>query len=120
MHPLVEEIKNEPKERFSRYFGDTDISVYVRKTTRIINGQKCNTLEIGNVSVSQPRRGIFKRFLTDFEALADELDRVVYIENVQLQNGPNKTWFQDFFTTRGYNIVESASCYDLKTFTYNL
>jgi hypothetical protein len=104
MHSLVLEIKKMKDERYIKWFENDDLKVYVRKTTRPGLGK---TLEIGNVQVAEEKQGqgIFKDFLASFEVLADELNRVVYIENVLLQKNKNPKWFQEFFIKRGYSEV---------------
>lgn len=66
------------------YINDEKMTAYVRITTRLIQGQMLNTIDIANVSVDlkYQQQGVFKDFLKGVEKLAHRYDRTVYIESV--------------------------------------
>lgn len=66
------------------YINSDKMTAYVRVTTRLIQGQMLNTIDIANVSVDlkYQQQGVFKDFLKGVEKLAHRYDRTVYIESV--------------------------------------
>lgn len=66
------------------YIRGEKIIAYVRVTSRLIQGQMMQTIDIGNVSVEEEhqKQGVFKHFLEGVETLAHRFDRTVYIESV--------------------------------------
>lgn len=82
---LEEMLQQANTRRFnSGYLYGEKITVYVRVTSRLIDGKMMQTIDIGNVSVDErhQQKGVFKYFLKSVEKLADRFDRTVYIESV--------------------------------------
>ena len=72
------------------------LEIYVRVTERMVGDARVQTLEIASVNASKRGKGTFSTWLIGFEALADKLNRAVYVENVLTeqfalfwQNRPN-------------------------------
>lgn len=79
---LKQFIKDETINR--NWINERNISVYIRRSKRVIGGQLCDCLDLANVSVDEHMqgKGIFSRFLVKFEKEARKLNRIVYLENV--------------------------------------
>ena len=79
---LIERANKSPFN--NSYIHGEKIIAYVRVTSRLIQGQMMQTIDIGNVSVEEEHQnqGVFKHFLEGVETLAHRFDRTVYIESV--------------------------------------
>ena len=63
---------------------ERDISIYVRRSQRFIDGKVIPCLDIGSVEVIEKHRGIgiFTSFLNRFEEAAKKLNRAVFVESI--------------------------------------
>jgi hypothetical protein len=100
------------KLRFNEFINVTELSLhtYIRKTTRFYQkeAKMVETLEIGSIEVeeSQRRRGHFKTFLNNFEKLAGERNRMVFVECV------HNPFLQHYLKEKGYEEdCSDPSCY---------
>lgn len=88
LEQLEELIDQSSNRRFNNsYINDEKMTAYIRITTRLIQGQMTQTIDIGNVSVNEEhqKQGVFRKFLEGVERLAHRFDKTVYIESVLSQ-----------------------------------
>ena len=92
--------------RYSRWINvGSFLQIYVRATSRFIEGEISNTIEIASVSIVKTRRsaGLFTDvILPTFESVAVKTGRIVFVESVQ------ELRFQEFFKKKGY--AETSDC----------
>lgn len=67
-----------------QWVGAEEGKVYVRVTTRVINGQTCPTIDVASVEVEREHegKGVFKSLLAVAEEKAAQHSRVVFVESV--------------------------------------
>lgn len=89
--------------KFNAWRTDGPLEVYLRITQRYINRRIVKTIDLATINVIEDKQnqGVFRRFLSGMEALAEDLDRVIYIENVL---NPR---FAEFFRRRGYTEIDT-------------
>lgn len=79
-----------------------DMTLYARRTTRYIRGEKVETVDLASVEIDEEAReqGQFKRFLFLLESYCKQHNLTVYVESVLVP------YLADFLLKRGYKIVE--------------
>jgi predicted GNAT family N-acyltransferase len=77
---------------------EPDLVAYMRKSNRFIEGKMHEFLDIGRILVDSNKRGtgVFKKFLSDVENFARQLNRGVFIESIM------EPRLIDFLKNRGY------------------
>lgn len=103
----IEDIINLAKgARYSRWINvGSFLQIYVRATSRFIEGNRLNTIEIASVSIVKTRRsaGLFTDvILPTFESVAVKTGRIVFVESVQ------ELRFQEFFKKKGYTEISDG------------
>lgn len=83
----------------SAWVHSKDISVYLRKSQRVVNGKMLSALDIASIDVEKESqgKGIFTAFLVEAESLGVP----IFIENVLTRK------FSEFFRKRGYTEIGS-------------
>lgn len=90
-----QKIKNMPGRAWIKAPG---LKVYVRKSHRCLDlsdegyGPLARTLDLANVEADDPGHGAFTAWFPEFEALAEELNRRIFIESVL--NRRLRAWFE--------------------------
>lgn len=82
-------------------------SFYVRRAVRHIHGTNCQTFDLANLNVVDEKQGlgIFAFFLEEFKRQAEKHNRVLYVENVQLES------HFAIYVSRGFLPVEQKLLY---------
>lgn len=80
------------------------MQVYVRRSTRHIDGKLIPCLDIGSVEVTEGHRdkGIFTKFLSRFEKEAKKMNRGVFVESIV------EFRLRNFLTKKGYTIYQES------------
>ena len=89
----------------NQWIRERHMDVYVRKSSRYINGQMIDCLDFASVEVDEGYRGkgYLKKFLVRFERAAGRLNRAVYIESIL------EPRLAPFFAKRGYRFVPNTA-----------
>ena len=68
----------------NQWISERNISVYVRKSVRMIEGDLVACLDIGSVEVDEEHRGvgIFTGFLQRMEDYGKKLNRTIFVESI--------------------------------------
>lgn len=90
MKKLIKDIREFVEEdssgRFARrkHFENDEVVVYLRVTSRFIEGKMLPTIDIGTIEVfpGHEGKGVFTRLLKNIEAMADNNGRTVYVESI--------------------------------------
>lgn len=80
--------------------------IYIRVTKHLINENVFPTIDISNVSVYEEyqRQGIFKAILNTVENLAQQHQKIVYVESIQSEH------LEAFLARQGYTFFGSHYC----------
>lgn len=103
-------LQQKDKLLVNRWIEANGVTVYVRVTVHIADGQTKRTLDIANVVVDGQNQGKFTAFLKGAEEAASKEPTIdgMYIENVQTAQ------LCDFFRRQGYHEIPSLDgnhCY---------
>lgn len=92
-----------PKIR-NTWIYERDIKVYVRRSTRYIDGNSVLCLDIASVEVLEKRRGqgLFKAFLNRVEKAAAAMNREVFVESIL------EPRLLQFLLKRNYTLVPNS------------
>lgn len=83
MITLVEFLQSSLRNSYVKHtVGRTLYSIYLRKSTRLIDGKKLRVLDIANISTTKPGRGTFRALETEIVALAAPSSDGIYVESV--------------------------------------
>lgn len=83
---IREFVEQDSPGRFARrkHFESDEFVVYLRVTSRIIEGKMTPTIDIGTIEVFEEKQGqgIFSRLLKNIETIADRNGRTVFVESI--------------------------------------
>lgn len=85
-------------------FEDLHLNVYIRLTSRMIEGVVTQTLDLASVEVEEEfqGKGFFTQFLDGIEALAKTHNRVIYVESIL------NSFLPEVLRRRGYVQIGST------------
>ena len=88
------------------WISENHITIYVRKSNRLIEGKMTECLDLATVEVDEDERGkgIFTTFLHRFEQEAKKLNRVVFVENIM-----NPCLESYLVKKQGYTLIPNDS-----------